>query len=137
VWQELRHTNLAELARQAPHLLRPSNGASSAKDTSGGGDPAAAGSRTSIGERDSSARRQASTDKSTRSAGSSGQQSSMHDAARSRLVVEAMQLSPEQRAAFAKVLPDSVVTDSMTSPKHCSAVSALRWPLTMGIALQP
>lgn len=102
VWQELRHTNLAELAKQAPHLLPASDSASSGADTAAGGSPAAAGASDSETS-GSGAGLQASADKSTRSAGSSGRQSSMHDAARCRRVVEAMQLSPEQRAALSKV----------------------------------
>ena len=121
VWQELRHTNLAELAQQAPHLL-VSDGASSAANMAAGGSTVAANagdSRTS----GSGAGLQASADRSSRSAGSSGRQSSMHDVARSRRVVEAMQLSPEQRAALGKVCPrDMAGMWVMTSLlQHCKA----------------
>lgn len=107
VWQELRHTNLAELAQQAPHLLPAfTDGASSATNSTAAGGTAAAGadgSKTSVSEGGAATQQQAGADRSSRSAGSSRRQSSMHDAARCRRVVEAMQLSPEQRAALIKV----------------------------------
>jgi hypothetical protein len=106
-WQELRHTNLAELAQQAPHLLPAfADGASSATNSTAAGGTAAdaaGGSQTGVSKDGAATQQQAGADRSSRSAGSSGRQSSMHDAARSGRVVEAMQLSPEQRAALIKV----------------------------------
>jgi hypothetical protein len=107
VWQELRHTNLAELAQQAPHLLPAfADGASSATNSTAAGgtaDGAADGSQTGVSKDGVATQQQAGVDRSSRSAGSSGRQSSMRDAARCGRVVVAMQLSTEQRAALIKV----------------------------------
>lgn len=95
MWQELRHTNLAELARQAPHLLPASgSGGGSDDDTAAGSDRDAAektGTAAASTAEDSSKQQQVSAKGSSKSGGAtSGQQAS----------VDAMQLSPQQRDAF-------------------------------------
>lgn len=112
VFQELQHTNMAELAKQAPHLL-PASSPSQAGDSgtspaeaSAGGDAAttAQGSECTSG-RHSLVQGGSSAYGSIARSGSSGGRAKwqMHDSARSHQIVDAMELSPEQRKAFAEV----------------------------------
>lgn len=127
VWQDLGHANLEELAQQAPHLL-PASGADSggsggAAEARSGTDATASGAAAAVDNGPSGQGSKQLSGKGSKSGGSSAvtqrsgkqqasvkgsskssdRQSSMHDEARCRRVVDAMQLIEQQRDAFVKV----------------------------------